>query len=529
MKRMPFLFGLILLALLPLTFLHQLITASAAPNALRYVAPGGDCGGMSPCYAQVQTAVTAAAAGDEIRIAQGVYTGTNTASLFNGQTVMTQVVFISQSVQLHGGYTTADWENSDPAAHPTILDAEGNGRVISILGGGTITLTGLTLTGGYAEEGGGLYVENGFEQSITFTLQNSIVASNTAAHRGGGLDIRFSSARISGNQIVNNHALADFGGGGGISLLVNPGSFYNIDGNVIVNNHTAGTGGGIEFVGGLADELVVVEGNELVSNTAVYGGGLFAYTIQYLHVNNNRIQNNHSQQGGGIGFLSSFDISLENNLIQGNIVSAGDDGSAFINGQGGGLALDFVHPLTMTNNVIADNQAVGGDGISINTDSDVRMFHNTLARNQGSAIQVLGAQQPGDHCYSFTFTCTYLTMSNTLLISHAVGISITGLATSVQADGLLWHNTPVTTAVFTTANTILDIQNEYWGDPLFAVDGYHIMTGSAAIDRGIVTAVLTDIDGQTRPQGTAPDLGADELYPTSPTIRHTIYLPLLQK
>ena len=524
-KRWLLLPVLMLIALLPFAYLRELRTAHGAPAALRYVAPGGDCGGMSPCYAQVQTAVTAAAPGDEIRIAGGVYTGTHAVSLFNGQVVMTQVVFITQSIQLRGGYALTNWQTSDPTAHPTILDAEGNGRVATIIGGGVITLTGLTLTGGYAEEGGGLYVENDFAQAITLTLQDNAIISNTAGYRGGGLDVRSSSIRATGNVIANNRAAADFGGGGGISLMVDPASFYDISGNMIAHNHTAGTGGGIEFVGGFADEAQV-DGNEIMSNTALFGGGLFAYTIDSLRLSKNHIHHNRSQQGGGIGFLSSFNISLESNLIHDNVVTAGDPDNFFVNGEGGGLAIDFVAPLTMTNNVIIGNQAISGDGVSINIDSDVRMFHNTLARNQGSAIQVLGARQPGQHCYTFTFICTRVTMSNTVIVSHAVGISVTGLAISVQADGVLWHQTPITTAVFTTTNTVIEINHFYWGDPLFAPDGYHLLPGSAAVDRGVATAVTRDIDNQLRLQGTAPDLGADELLP--PT-NHKIYLPILHK
>ncbi|MEZ4644910.1 MAG: choice-of-anchor Q domain-containing protein [Chloroflexota bacterium] len=197
-------------------------------------------------------------------------------------------------------------------------------------------------------------------------------------------------------------------------------------------------------------------------------------------------------------------------------------------GSGGGIAVDYVAPLTMTNNVIMDNQAISGDGISINTDSDVRMFHNTLARNHDSAIQIIGAQHAGQHCYTFTFICTHVAMSNTLIVSHAVGISVTGLAVSVEADGILWHQTPMTTAVFTTTNTPISITHISVGDPLLAADGYHLLAGSAAVDQGVVTAVTQDIDHESRPQGVAPDLGADELLPLPPP-DYKIYLPFLRK
>ncbi|MCA9978813.1 MAG: right-handed parallel beta-helix repeat-containing protein, partial [Anaerolineales bacterium] len=412
-------------------------------------------------------------------------------------------------------------------ARPTILDAEGNGRVVSISGGEAVTLTGLSLTGGYAPDGAGLYVENVFEQDVTLTVQDSAIYSNTAQYHGGGIFVSQSGIYVSDSVIANNRTEADFGGGGGMALVIDQDSVYDIRHNRIANNYTPGTGGGIEFIGGLSAQMVVA-GNEIMSNTAIFGGGLFAYTVQYLHIHNNDIYGNHSQQGGGIGFLSSFDISVENNRIHDNVVTAGDGSSAFINGQGGGIAVDYVAPLTMTNNVIMDNQAISGDGISINTDSDVRMFHNTLARNHDSAIQIIGAQHAGQHCYTFTFICTHVAMSNTLIVSHAVGISVTGLAVSVEADGILWHQTPMTTAVFTTTNTPISITHISVGDPLLAADGYHLLAGSAAVDQGVVTAVTHDIDNESRPQGLAPDLGADELLPLPPP-DYKIYLPFLRK
>jgi hypothetical protein len=45
--------------------------------------------------------------------------------------------------------------------------------------------------------------------------------------------------------------------------------------------------------------------------------------------------------------------------------------------------------------------------------------------------------------------------------------------------------------------------------------------GSAAIDKGLTSEVMTDIDGQALSIGAAPDLGADEA--------NIIFLPIILK
>ena len=49
---------------------------------------------------------------------------------------------------------------------------------------------------------------------------------------------------------------------------------------------------------------------------------------------------------------------------------------------------------------------------------------------------------------------------------------------------------------------------------------YHIGVGSAAIDRGVDAGVMTDMDGDHRPIGLLPDIGADEAW-------RWIFLPLV--
>jgi hypothetical protein len=66
--------------------------------------------------------------------------------------------------------------------------------------------------------------------------------------------------------------------------------------------------------------------------------------------------------------------------------------------------------------------------------------------------------------------------------------------------------------------------NNQTADPMLAVDGIHQLPGSITIDHGFTdgSSGSTDIDGQARTIGSAPDIGADELaFPTTTAVSCT--------
>jgi hypothetical protein len=205
----------------------------ADPTVL-YVALGGDCGEASPCHATIQAAVDAAATGAMIKVASGVYTDVHVRSRHDVTTtgLVTQVAYVSKTVTIQGGYTTANWMMSDPDANPTTLDAQGQGRVVYVTGNISPTIESFRLTGGSADglggtlggdAGGGVYVI-----TATAVLSNNKVFANTAS-KAGGVMIYYSEGTLIGNSITSN--TADYIGG----VLVSMGDAKVIDNTIAAN------------------------------------------------------------------------------------------------------------------------------------------------------------------------------------------------------------------------------------------------------------------------------------------------------
>jgi hypothetical protein len=514
-------------------------------------------------YSTIQAAVDAASSGDLIKVAEGNYTD------IHERDGITQVVYISKSLTIQGGFTSSNWILPDPENNPTILDAQDQGRGVYIAGEINVMLEGFQIrngdglaggywgndTGGgiyiitatamisdneiysnYAESGGGIYVYN-----AQITLSGNTIYTNSAAGNSGGVFLYQSSGTITGNTIRDN--LAGNDGGMGVSnsdhvtiednlfeantgtdevggLEIDVSEWITITGNTIISNTGYDVGGGVFILesndinlidnqiidnqaessdqgegGGLYLELstATIEGNEFRGNYAqASGGGIFDYGSTFTFYHNTVCENQAGSDGGGVS-LGETNTEFNGNLICENSSE-----------MGGGLALWEIGEMVFVNDVIVDNH-VSGEGSAI---SAIRVspafLHTTIARNSGgdgSAILVDYGQ------YATHYSSVSLT--NTVVVSHSVGITVTS-GNTVTINGILWDpGTPIT--VSSAAGASVSIQNQYTGDPAFSTDGYHLTLVSDAIDHGVNAGVNVDIDGDARPLGPGYDLGADEI------------------
>jgi hypothetical protein len=294
---------------------------------------------------------------------------------FDGDTVMVapgtyhehDIYFPGRSIVLMG----TDPEDPTVVA-ATVVDADSSGRGFHFLDpwiGSSSVLTGLTITGGYHSQGGGIFCYN-----TSPTITNNIIFRNSATGSGGGIYIagEYSEARLI-NNIIRENSSADTGGG------IYSWSPILISGNTIVNNSAGGSGGGIRARGG-----PMIINNVIKDNTAGSDGGGIAFFHDRPIIEGNIFTGNSAEgNGGGIecGSPTTKLLTIANNTLTSN--SAGHSG--------GGMHCSSSSPIVL-NTIFWDNSAVNqGSEIYISAYSDFRIDYSDVKGGFDSIFVELGS------------------------------------------------------------------------------------------------------------------------------------------
>lgn len=180
-------------------------------------------------------------------------------------------------------------------ASKTIINAAQLDRVFHVFPGASLTLEDLTVTGGEAFDGGGIFNEGPVTDDGTppittpggkLTLKNVNIKENEAYNQGGGI---FTAGTLT------------------------------VTGSAIAQNMAGSRGGAVNNTGSSSYLNVTLSENESVSR----GGGVFNESGAFSRLINVTVADNFAgSRGGGIGSDISFATQLANSIIERNSTDA---------------------------------------------------------------------------------------------------------------------------------------------------------------------------------------------------------------
>jgi parallel beta-helix repeat protein len=236
----------------------------------------------------------------------------------------------------------------------TAGNAEDGGGIVNF--DEDLILDGVTISGNTASNNGGGLWADGFEMDLT--IRNSIISGNTAGNDGGGINVDYSGGPllIQDSQITGNTA-NDSGGG---IYFYNTRDAVTIERSTISGNTANGAGGGIYLYDTDGGPFTIRE-TTISGNQAIAGGGLFLYGPDHpVVIENSTISGNQASFAGGGIYLYDFDnVTIRHTTIAAN--------SAYV---GGGL-FSYSTP-TISHSIIGDNSAIIDPDVSFYGSGPVR-------------------------------------------------------------------------------------------------------------------------------------------------------------
>jgi hypothetical protein len=362
---------------------HALATPPPTGTCFATANDGGTVRASADAHA-VQQAVDDASAGGTVKVAGrcvGVESRAGTS----------QSAYISKTLTLIGGYTNGGWATSNPVANPTVIDANGLGRVLRVEGVDATIVNLILQKGNFSGTGGAL------SGSSAVTLTNVSVLSSTASSSGGGVfangALRVTSSRIQNNSTTSN--------GGGLSTQ----STLWLSGTQVISN-TANNSGGGAYSGASSGFVRVTsarfERNRVTSSGN--GGGLYASASLSL-TNTQFISNSAPNSGGGAysgassGAVNVADSRFENNRVTSD------------SGNGGGLYASGSLPSLTGTQFISNSAPNSGGGAYSGASSGVVNVADSRFENNHST----GDFANGGGLYA----SASLSLTNTQFISNS--------------------------------------------------------------------------------------------------------------
>jgi len=363
-------------------------------------------------FSELQSALAVAQAGDEIRLAQGIYrpdydvnTGQHTADRLASFRLV-------NGVAVSGGYAglgEPDPDQRDTVQYPTVLSGDLNGddqpefvnydeNVHHVVEAQDVDhpnslLDGVTITGGNANSdsccfywrGAGFYLVRS-PLTINDCVITANVSENSIAQGGGMYIVTDSNALLTQCRFFGNQA----SDGGAVYINNSNPTFIDCH----FEGNSAAAGGGItSFVSG----PLLIDCTFLGHDVPVYGGGMRSVGGSPVLINCLFQENSASQGGGGAKWYQS-NVQLQRCRFIGNASPLG----------------------------------AGLEVATINGPSSASIFNCQFTDNIGSAIL--------NHTAVTSFPATSELVNCTLLSNSGGGVSNFGSSLAAVSNSILWNN-----------------------------------------------------------------------------------------
>jgi CSLREA domain-containing protein len=285
------------------------------------------------------------------------------------------------------------------ATGTALIGGSGEDRVLQKLNAGSLTLVGVTVTDGNLDDpiaqGAGLSTTGG-----TLTVIDSIVFDNKSAQDAGGGIATLGDLTLEDSIVAENTA-GESGGGAQVSGAL------SVD-NSVVGSNLAGTepaasaesGGGIRATG----DSVTITNSTFNMNGARGNGGsggglaLALSTSGSKTISDSTFTGNDAEQVGG-AIYASFNaddaaFTIEDSRIEGNDAGPSENPSVF----GGGISvprghLDLIGTVVRDNDATSDSGGATGGGLQLADDASAAIDDSLIAANH--AISTGGASVRG--------------------------------------------------------------------------------------------------------------------------------------
>jgi hypothetical protein len=301
----------------------------------------------------------------------------------DGDTINFDSSLKGQTITLTSGELNVDKDVtiSGPGANNLTVDGNAQSRVFYVNPGTIVAISGLTITNGYTNDGGGIWNDG------ALMLSDCTVSDNSAEYgggilnlwRGGNATLTVTNCTVSGNSALYGGGIENDAFNGGATLTITNSTISGNSGGGIDNSGTnagavltitnstisGNSGGGIANGAGPGGATVTVINSTISDNSADYGGGISSGCsvggVVSVTVSNSTLSGNSAAVNGGSIYNAQYGTSATM-VISNTILNAGNSGENIFNDGGTVTSHGF--------NLSSDDGGgvLTGPGDQINTD-----------------------------------------------------------------------------------------------------------------------------------------------------------------